>query len=1224
MSLKIIFYAYILGGFTLVPLLLCALVAYTIYTSEPVSEDSKAKSIVTEEDVGKDVPDVQDMPKTRKGWLTVRRTFEESTFDGGYVTLVRSFLDARSKDPKRSRPKGMWYVVLKGQILYLYEDETMTDCEAAIQLGSHDVVIYPEGLLDGELFTKRNSICLKPKSDEKVMPSLTREMKLNASDDGERTKEGEKEKARKVVESAALAIAREQALDHQSPWFIFVRSTVEMEDWYFALVHASQHPAQTPTLDALQTVFSPSDMNLLVSTLDEQPDIIPMRWFNAIFGRIFYSFYKTEHLETFIIGRLMKKLSKVKRPNFLNDILVTDVSVGNRTPVFSKPMLKELTREGDASMEVHVAFKGEVRITLQAAATINLGARFKPYVVKLVLAAVLRELEGNLLIKVKRPPSNRIWYAFTQMPKMVLNVEPIVSDRQITWNMILSTIESSLKTIIQESIVMPNMDDIAFFDTSRRGGMSRGGIWADAAQKHSGFVIPSENQPTASDAGPPQEPFLSNDESASTDSLPPSVHKSSSLQETSSSAAEPSLLAPSYTMPEDASSNRRKTWFSSVRNTHTDAEYSDNNTESESRGRTLDVDTRKATAVRSQSTPNAESILENDEEGATTSSSLAAPLVKQRSASQSSSGTVNELSNELSTSSASDNTRIGQNNDGSSLAVPAPTTDTPPSPNSFLTTLKSRAADKQALSNTAKETMRKWGMKWGGINKPSPGSSSHEDMPDHDTVGESSGLTHSRSRTMSALGGASSNSQKTRASYAEVRAAVAERKGRVEHSQELSPSRSLTPSSTSTPITIPLNKNLSSQNSEFPDNGLVSSSGSSVSSSSVRDSSSYRNKPILDSNGGASDMHNQIMSVSSSASNSSSTTSTKSSTTSVDEAKLSSRSHVNPDISIDEVAPAHAPIYVQPQAKTMSIPGIHASHRGEVMSMGYVPPSLQEDKTKDKQRGRTTSQGSSTLSNLSSLGASSMGSLSKNPKLQSMYRLWKQAASNNSNSENHGVHDGLAEDAAAASSTSLSPETDLASTSNGTLSQPEPSVIQVAPVLPASSLSKRVPPPPLPPRPSPVTISPSRPPPLPARTPSSAGLASLTNSSSIPQQSPNPSSQSLMPPQPTMSSASDVLKGIATKDDHTRKRASLTLSSTPPSPTIGRRVSLTGARSHSPPRAPPLTLDDHASAMSDANKADTSDVLANSNSQLEVDATRAWGLNDEDSFSEGAAEPNVH
>ncbi|KAH8835665.1 hypothetical protein DL96DRAFT_1702635 [Flagelloscypha sp. PMI_526] len=860
MGLKALLYAYILGGLTFIPLVLAAIVAFTIYTSIPVGEPDPQKGrrgelekTSVQEDGSEPESDspavrreLQDVPRARKGWLTVRRTFEESATESGYVNIMRSFLDARSKDPKRSKPKDMWYVALKGKVLYLYDDESMTECEAAIELSSYNVVVYPEGLPDAELFAKRNALCLKPKppTSSLPMPNVSKDMKFDLGIANDDTQQGTPshhdetlEKAKEEKESA-----RENALNPSTPWFIFVRSNVEMEDWYLAFIHASDHPAQTPVLFPLRDIFRPGDMGHLVATLDEQPDVIPMRWFNGLLGRIFFSHYRTDSLENFIIGRLMKKLSKVKTPAFLTDIVVSDVSVGNRPPMFSKPMLKELTKEGDMAMEIHLSYKGEIRITVEATALIQLGT-FKSYTVKLVLAAVLRELEGNLLIKVKRPPSNRLWYAFTQSPHMVLSVEPVVSDRQVTWNMILGTIESKLKEIIEESIVMPNMDDIAYFDSSPYD--HRGGIWSDAVRKFKqpGFVHDSSSAFSEPALPPPPtidvSPESDTEDSATSKSPPePTVLQSSATIPLQSSSSQPH---PSVTSRAPTRSRRfclyAEVSFSSLR-----LQTLKLHNEQSLNLQVVGIHRLKVRRFSSIHEENSQSRRNQDDEGSEPSSSASSSLR---------SSALSKLSKE-------------------SLRKPEP-----PSPTNFLTSLKARAADAQAI-NQAKDTMRKWGVNWSGLTK------------DSNNEGSSGSTLTARLGERLRTQSASVSPSKPAQTFAEIQAAVAQRRS---HGSE-TPNSELVGrrSASSSPVPIPQTptKARSASSSVSPTQPSLLSGFSPGPSTSPLQTSINGETPFA-------------------------------------------------AVSAPAQRPA-PPTAMQPQARTMSIPGIHASRRGEVMSMGNVAP----------------------------------------------------------------------------------------------------------------------------------------------------------------------------------------------------------------------------------------------------------------------------------------------
>lgn len=322
--------------------------------------------------------------------------------------------------------------------LMLFDDEEQLEVRHVISLANHNVSIYSGGdrTPEGELFIKRNAICLARRAD-----------------------------------------GREATADIQvsKPFYLFSENCSAKEDFYFALLRNQEQTFAAQNIAPKPQRFDVKNIISLVQKLHASEDHMQTRWLNAFIGRIFLGIHQTKDIENLIIEKLTKKISRVKRPSFLTRVAIQGISTGDSAPYFTNPRLKDLGVEGEFVMEADLKYTGNFRLEVAATARIDLGPRFKAREVNLILAVVLRKLEGHVYFKVKPPPSNRIWFCFQSTPKMEMNIEPIVSSRQITYTVILRQIENRIKEVVAETLVLPSWDDTPFFSTEHKKW--RGGIF---------------------------------------------------------------------------------------------------------------------------------------------------------------------------------------------------------------------------------------------------------------------------------------------------------------------------------------------------------------------------------------------------------------------------------------------------------------------------------------------------------------------------------------------------------------------------------------------------------------------------------------------------------------------------------------------------------------------------------------------------------------------------
>jgi len=478
MSLRALLAAYIIGGLTFLPLLLLATLAFLrlslpkhAQTDDPLPPVFNESDATAKAGTGAEHTDSTEKSKTQldtsdaaAGYFAVCREYVPGGINGKppersspagevlsaespsvYQSMYRSIfergktqvpsLEGDKKDGKPvKRARNVFFVVLRHEHLLLFDSAEQVEVRHVVSLSHHRVDIYGggEAILEGDLFVKRNCIRL----------------------------------------------TRRQALGDTSPssqpFYLFSDNCSEKEDFYHALLRAQSTGlgADGPPQPIL---FETAHIIKLVEQLHASDTDKQARWLNALIGRVFLAMYKTQDIEQFIRVRIDRKISRIQKPTFIPSVALRKITLGDAAPIFSNLRLKELTVDGTTTFEADVKYTGGLKIEIAAVARLDLGPRIRAREVSILLLGTLRRLSGHIMFKIKPPPSNRIWISFETMPHIDLNIEPVVSSRQITYGVILRAIESKIREVFGETLVQPNWDDIPFLNTE--GREPRGGIW---------------------------------------------------------------------------------------------------------------------------------------------------------------------------------------------------------------------------------------------------------------------------------------------------------------------------------------------------------------------------------------------------------------------------------------------------------------------------------------------------------------------------------------------------------------------------------------------------------------------------------------------------------------------------------------------------------------------------------------------------------------------------
>lgn len=226
------------------------------------------------------------------------------------------------------------------------------------------------------------------------------------------------------------------------------------------------------------------------------PDMQYTAWVNALFGRFVWNILTDVQWEKRIRDRIVRKLSSVSTRH-ISSIELKSFDLGDSVPLITKTYLPKIDHQG-VWTEMDLDWSGQVSLSLVARlnskpagqgdnsrtfepmkleserATDNAssGKLAKLYKIleriEIGVSAQITRVAGRLCVNIPPPPTDCVWYGFTQPPELKIQLTPIIGRWiSLDYRPITNALEKQLQSLFNDTFVLPAMENLVAPGMSR-------------------------------------------------------------------------------------------------------------------------------------------------------------------------------------------------------------------------------------------------------------------------------------------------------------------------------------------------------------------------------------------------------------------------------------------------------------------------------------------------------------------------------------------------------------------------------------------------------------------------------------------------------------------------------------------------------------------------------------------------------------------------------------